>query len=285
MSKEIFSFKMFSSKYVINAEIDSKLAWIRLFFVFILCATGFIGMWSVVMILPSIQNEFNVQRSSVVLPYIFTMIGFGIGNIIIGKYVDKHGINKPIIYALCLLIVTYFLSVISKNIMTLAIFQSILGFSSAVFFGPMMTDITKFFEEKRGLAVSIIASSQHFAGAIWPYFLEKFLIENLWRDSHMFIGISCLILFPPFYFLINKIKINNKIVSRSNFNESYIVKHNKNWPFPAIRNRFNSRSFTPNRGYGCNIHYFKPRKRKYLLRSIQLLGVLYPYSIKRIMPH
>ena len=70
MSKEIFSFKMFSSKYVINAEIDSKLAWIRLFFVFILCATGFIGMWSVVMILPSIQNEFNVQRSSVVLPYI-----------------------------------------------------------------------------------------------------------------------------------------------------------------------------------------------------------------------
>ena len=64
---------------------DSGLAWIRLSLVFILCALGFIGMWSVVMILPSIESEFQITRSSVTIPYVLTMFGFGIGNIIVGK--------------------------------------------------------------------------------------------------------------------------------------------------------------------------------------------------------
>ena len=71
---------------------DSGLAWIRLFLVFILCALGFIGMWSVVMILPSIETEFQISRSSVTIPCVLTMFGFGIGNIIVGKFSDKYGI-------------------------------------------------------------------------------------------------------------------------------------------------------------------------------------------------
>ena len=58
-------------------------------------------------------------------------------------------------------------------------FQCILGFSSATFFGPMMADITKFFQKNRGLAVSIIASSQHLAGAVWPFLLQFFLESQI----------------------------------------------------------------------------------------------------------
>ena len=65
---------------------DSGLAWLRLFLVFLLCTLGFIGMWSIVMIMPSIEKEFQITRSSVTIPYILTMFGFGIGNIIIGKF-------------------------------------------------------------------------------------------------------------------------------------------------------------------------------------------------------
>ena len=89
---------------------DSKLAWIRLVLVFFICGIGFIGMWSVVMIMPAIQDEFKIDRSTMVIPYILTMIGFGIGNIIVGKYTDQYGIIKPIIYAFCLLILVYLIS-------------------------------------------------------------------------------------------------------------------------------------------------------------------------------
>ena len=106
----------------IIAKEDSGLAWIRLLLVFILCALGFIGMWSVVMILPSIETEFQISRSSVTIPYVLTMFGFGIGNIIVGKFSDKYGIKKPIIFGFTILIALYFVSgqgVDSFNILAL----------------------------------------------------------------------------------------------------------------------------------------------------------------------
>jgi hypothetical protein len=42
----------------IEVESDSRLAWIRLLLVFFICAIGFIGMWSVVMIMPAVEQEF-----------------------------------------------------------------------------------------------------------------------------------------------------------------------------------------------------------------------------------
>ncbi len=158
----------------IEIELDSKLAWLRLSLVFIICAIGCIGMWSVVMIMPAVESEFNINRSSSTIPYISTMIGFGIGNIIIGKCTDKFGITKPVTVAFITLIISYFFSIYSSNLITLSLFQFFLGSSSGAFFGPMMADISNFFEKKRGLAVSIVASAQHFSGAIWPFILEIF---------------------------------------------------------------------------------------------------------------
>ena len=107
----------------ITVKEDSGLAWIRLSLVFILCALGFIGMWSIVIILPSIETEFQISRSSVTIPYVLTMFGFGIGNIIVGKFSDKYGIKKPIVFGFTILIVLYFISVLSPNFYILSIIQ------------------------------------------------------------------------------------------------------------------------------------------------------------------
>ena len=195
----------------IEVESDSRLAWIRLLLVFFICAIGFIGMWSVVMIMPAVEQEFSSNRSSSTIPYISTMLGFGIGNIIIGKYTDKFGITKPVIFAFSCLIICYFFSVSSKNLTILSFFQFLLGFSSAAFFGPMMTDISNFFENKRGLAVSIVASAQHFAGAFWPFLLDFYLKDGDWRSSHILIGIICIIIIPPICYFVFKMRSKNSL--------------------------------------------------------------------------
>ena len=61
-------------------------------------------MWSVVVFIPEIENEFKVDRGTSSLLYAATMIGFGFGTVIIGKIFDKHGIKKPIVIALCYLV-------------------------------------------------------------------------------------------------------------------------------------------------------------------------------------
>ncbi|MDA9816886.1 MFS transporter [Alphaproteobacteria bacterium] len=193
-------------------EQDSQQAWFRLAIIFAMSVIGTAGMWSVVIILPNIQNEFTLDRAASTYPYVATMFGYGFGNVIIGRMLDKIRIKKPIIFALSLLVTSYVLSFFAKNVFWLSTIQFFLGFSAAAFFGPMMADISNYFYKRKGLAVSLVASGQHLCGAIWPFVIKDFIIEGDWRNAHLFIALVCSILIPIlFYFLGNKVpKMNNE---------------------------------------------------------------------------
>jgi len=193
-------------------EQDSRQAWIRLVIIFMMSVIGTAGMWSVVIILPNIQNEFELDRAASTYPYVATMFGYGIGNVIIGRMLDKIGIKKPIIFALSLLVTSYLISFFAINVFWLSLIQFFLGFSAAAFFGPMMADISNYFFKRKGLAVSLVASGQHLCGAIWPFLIKGFLLEGDWRNAHLFIALVCSILIPIlFCFLGNKLpKMNIK---------------------------------------------------------------------------
>ena len=186
-------------------NIDSQQAWLRLILIFVMSVLGTAGMWSVVIIMPNIQNEFQLDRAASTYPYVTTMFGYGFGNVIIGRMLDKVGFKKPIIFALALLIISYICSIFAYNILWLSVIQFFLGFSAAAFFGPMMADISKFFYKRKGLAVSLVASAQHLCGAIWPFLIKDFLLEGDWRNAHLFIALICSVFIPIlFYFIGNK---------------------------------------------------------------------------------
>ncbi|MDC1357299.1 MFS transporter [Pseudomonadota bacterium] len=189
-------------------DLDSREAWFRLIIIFIMSVVGTAGMWSVVIIMPAIQSEFQLDRAASTYPYVTTMLGYGIGNVIIGRMLDKIGIKKPIIFALTLLILSYLLSTLATNVLWLSIIQFFLGFSAAAFFGPMMADISKFFYKRKGLAVSLVASGQHLCGAIWPFLIKDFLLDGEWRHAHLFIAFVCSIIIPILFFLIGNKKPN-----------------------------------------------------------------------------
>jgi len=189
-------------------DLDSREAWFRLIIIFIMSVVGTAGMWSVVIIMPTIQSEFQLDRAASTYPYVTTMLGYGIGNVIIGRMLDKIGIKKPIIFALTLLTLSYLLSTLATNVLWLSIIQFFLGFSAAAFFGPMMADISKFFYKRKGLAVSLVASGQHLCGAIWPFLIKDFLLDGEWRHAHLFIAFVCSIIIPILFFLIGNKKPN-----------------------------------------------------------------------------
>ena len=89
-------------------ELDSNQAWLRLIIIFTMSVIGTAGMWSVVIIMPNIQSEFALDRAASTYPYVATMFGYGIGNVIIGRMLDKIGITKPIIFALTLLVFWFY---------------------------------------------------------------------------------------------------------------------------------------------------------------------------------
>ncbi len=192
-------------------QYDSTRSWFRVFLLFILAVIGTVGMWSVVVFIPEIENEFKVDRGTSSLLYAATMIGFGFGTVIIGKIFDKHGIKKPIVIASISLIISYYLYSISIYFWNLLFLQAFMGFAAAAFFGPAMADITNFFNNRRGLALSIVASANYVAGASWPLVISFALNFVDWRTTHFWISIFCLVsMLPILGFLKNYKNIQNE---------------------------------------------------------------------------
>ena len=70
-------------------KLDGSYAWCRLVASLMIGTVGGIGMWSSVILIPEIQGHFEVDRSDASLPYTVAMIGIMIGNILMGRMVDK----------------------------------------------------------------------------------------------------------------------------------------------------------------------------------------------------
>ncbi|MFZ1909536.1 MAG: MFS transporter, partial [Burkholderiales bacterium] len=67
----------------------------RLGIALLLMTLGGSGMYSVVVALPLVQAEFGVARADASLPYTLTMVGFGLGGILMGRLADRCGVMVP----------------------------------------------------------------------------------------------------------------------------------------------------------------------------------------------
>ncbi len=63
-----------------------------------LSTVGGVGLWSSVVVLPSIELEFGLDRGGASFPYTATMIGFALGGVLMGRLVVRFGIALSLIY-------------------------------------------------------------------------------------------------------------------------------------------------------------------------------------------
>ena len=186
--------------------IDSRTAWLRLAAALALSTLGGVGMWSVVVALPAIQAEFGVTRAAASFPYTLTMLGFGVGGIMMGRLSDRYGVRLPMVGATCALAIGYVAASFSSSVLMYAIVQGLLigMLGSSATFGPLLADISHWFVRRRGLAVSIVASGNYLAGAVWPPIVQ-YLIETVgWRSAHLYIGAICLVTMLPLTYAMRR---------------------------------------------------------------------------------
>lgn len=180
------------------SAIDGPAAWRRLAICVVLAAIGNVGMWSVVVVLPMVQSDFGVDRATASIPYTATMIGFALGNAIVGRYVDRLGITRPIIAAAMALGIGFVSAALVTNIWLFAAIQgALIGVGTSVSFGPLIADLSHWFKRRRGIAVALAASGNYMAGAIWPQAMQPFLPTEGWRATYMGIGLICVVCMVP----------------------------------------------------------------------------------------
>jgi MFS family permease len=186
--------------------VDSRAAWLRLAAALTLSTIGGVGMWSVVVALPTVQAEFGVTRAAASFPYTLTMLGFGVGGIMMGRLSDRYGVRLPLVGATCALALGYVAASMSSSVLMYATVHGLLigMLGSSASFGPLLADISHWFERRRGLAVAIVASGNYLAGAVWPPIVQ-YLIEAVgWRSAHLYIGVICLVTMLPLTFAMRR---------------------------------------------------------------------------------
>jgi MFS family permease len=172
---------------------ESPYAWARLSVALALMTLGGSGMYVISVALAPVQAEFGVTRADASFPYTLTMIGFGLGGILMGRLSDRFGVMVPtMIGAVCL--GTGF--VLAGNATSLWQFSlahglliGLLGCSAT--FAPLVADTALWFNRRRGIAVAICASGNYLAGTVWPPIVQYGFDTIGWRNTYIGTGIFC----------------------------------------------------------------------------------------------
>ncbi|MBV8536681.1 MAG: MFS transporter [Alphaproteobacteria bacterium] len=185
--------------------VDSPYAWIRLIGVVAISTLGGVGMWSIVVALPTVQAEFGVARAGASFPYALTMVGFACGTVLMGGLADRFGAIVPVIGGTVAMSLGYVAAAHAPNIWLFAvIYGAVIGLGSSATFAPLVADISLWFEKRRGIAIAVAATGNYLAGTIWPGIVEHFIASSGWRETHLGIGIFCLVTILPLTFVLRR---------------------------------------------------------------------------------
>ena len=189
----------------IGAPADTRYALFRLAVTLVLATIGSIGLWSYVIVMPAVQAEFGVDRATASIPYTTSMVFFALGNIVVGRLIDRIGMMLPGLAAGFALGIGFAASSQVDAMWQLSIVHGVLiGIGTGSMFGPLMANISHWFVRRRGMAVATVACGNYFAGMLLPLVLQDSVTTEGWRPIYLAIGLFSIATILPLSLLLRR---------------------------------------------------------------------------------
>src|SRR5438876_6064375 len=154
-------------------------------------------MYSMAVVLPPLQAEFGIARADASLPFTLTMIGFGLGSVLMGRLSDRFGVIVPVLLGSVSLALGFVTAGLSQNLLQFtAVHGLLIGVGTSGTFVPLVADITLWFTRRRGIAVAVVMSGNYLAGTVWPPLMQHFIDTAGWRATYTGTGVFCLLSMP-----------------------------------------------------------------------------------------
>jgi MFS family permease len=188
------------------ADSESAYAWARLMVSLALMTIGGAGMYSVTVVLPRIQAEFGVARADASFPYTLTMVGFGLGGILMGRLADRFGVMVPVMIGAVGLGLGFVAAGSAGSVLQFTLAQGVLMglLGTSATFAPLVADTSQWFTRRRGIALAICMSGNYLAGAVWPPIVQHFVGSVGWRQTYIGIGVFCLVAMLPLALVLRR---------------------------------------------------------------------------------
>ena len=188
----------------VRYEAESTYAWTRLLVSLALMTIGNSGMYTVTVVLPRLQAEFGITRADASIPYTLTMIGFGVGGILMGRLSDRFGVMIPVMIGAVGIGLGYIAAGNAGSLLLFSLAQGLLMglLGTSATFAPLVADTSRWFTRRRGIALAICMSGNYVAGAIWPPVIQHFIDGYGWRPTYIGLGVFCLVTMLPLALLL-----------------------------------------------------------------------------------
>ncbi|MEZ5659937.1 MAG: MFS transporter [Burkholderiaceae bacterium] len=179
---------------------------LRMLIALVLMTVGSSAMYVVVVVLPMVQSEFGVDRADASLPYTLTMMGFGLGGILMGRLSDRYGVSVPVMVGGVGMTLGFWLAATAPALWVFTAAHGILLglLGSSAMFAPLVADTSLWFTKRRGIAVAICASGNYLAGAVWPPIVQSFSAVHGWRAAYLTMAVISLVIIVPLSFLLRR---------------------------------------------------------------------------------
>ncbi len=184
--------------------LDSNYSWFRLVVSVLAGTVMSVGMWATVLVLPAVQEEFGISRADASIAFTAAMVGFGFGNMWLGRVVDRFGIVPVLLGAGIVLAASFGLSAFVNSMWMFAVLQLFIGISAAAGFGPLIADLSHWFLRRRGIAVASAACGNYLAGAIWPLVLKGIIDTQGWRMAFIVIASTSIVMVVPLALMLRR---------------------------------------------------------------------------------
>lgn len=176
-------------------QAESPYAWLRLVAALLVMTIGGVGIYAPSVVLPTVQQDFGIVRADASLPYTATLIGFGLGGILMGRWADRFGVLPVLLGGAVGIGLGFMLAAMAGGLGSFSLAHGVLigllGVSATM--APLMADTSQWFTRNRGIAIGICMSGNYVAGVVWPPVMQHFVAAVGWRETYFWIGVFCLV--------------------------------------------------------------------------------------------
>ena len=201
----------------------------RLVYVLVLGALTALGPFTVDLYLPAfpvMQDELGVSATAVQLTLTGTMIGFGLGQLIVGPWSDKVGRRLPLILATALHIAASLAAAFAPDIVWLSVFRLLQGFGAAAGGVVAMAMVRDLFGGKPLVRMlSRLALVNGLAPVLAPVIGSQLLAVMDWRGVFVVLAIyGAAVVLCVMFFIVETLPESRRHVSgHSTLRQRYAV--------------------------------------------------------------
>ncbi|MGE3857989.1 MAG: MFS transporter [Dehalococcoidia bacterium] len=156
------------------------------------------SFWAFGFYVQPLEREFGWSRAEVSLGFSAALLTSGLSGPLVGRFIDTRGPRSAIIVGAVLTALSFLLLATTDALWQWYLYSSINAVSrQLMFFIPFMALISRWFDRRRGIAVSILGTGFSLGGFIVVPFVQLAMEALGWRATLVGSGLAVALVFLP----------------------------------------------------------------------------------------